>query len=123
MCFIPATGKARGLRAEVRTRDDLNDLARVGAPFPMEYYSPRRPTKRSWSSAAFWSVSGWPLGERKVPGRGLANYGCVTAPVVAEVNQEICQVLIGLGTPVVVVHSENYEKGGPGTIPNIEVPP
>jgi hypothetical protein len=46
-----------------------------------------------------------------------------SAPVVAEVNQEICQVLIGLGTPVMVVHSENYEKGGPGTIPNIEVPP
>jgi hypothetical protein len=42
-----------------------------------------------------------------------------STPLEAELNREICQALIGLGAPVVSVLSEDYEKRGLSTIPDV----
>ena len=46
-----------------------------------------------------------------------SRYGSVSME--AELKQEICQALIGLGAPVVTVLKANYDKRGLKTIPHV----
>jgi hypothetical protein len=105
-------------RGRVRT---LNDLARANLPVPDGV------VLTDDAHEAFLEASGLLEGLKVAAWRGEGHlqkaseirlrYGSV--PMEAGLKREICQALIGLGAPMVVVLSENYEKGGLRTIPDV----
>ena len=99
----------------------LNDLAGAGLPVPDGVVLTKE------AHEAFLEASGVLEGVKIGAWRGeeplqkaseiRLRYG--STPVGAELNRAICQALIGLGAPVVIVLSDSYEQGSLRTIPDV----
>ena len=99
----------------------LNDLARANLPIPDGV------VLTDEAHETFLEASGLLEGLRVAAWRGedplqkasemRLRYGSV--PMEAGLKWEICQAQIRLAAPIVGVHSENYEKGGLRTIPDV----
>ena len=99
----------------------LNDLARVGLPVADGVVLTEEAHEVFLEDSGVLEdvrVAAW-RGEdpRQKASEIRLRYG--STPLEAELNQEICQALIGLGAPVVSVLSEDYEKRGLSTIPGV----
>ena len=105
-------------RGRVRT---LNDLARAGLPVPDGVVLTEEAHEGFLEASGVLEsirVAAW-RGEdlRQRASEIRLRYG--STPMEAELNWAICQALIGLGAPVVIVLSEGYEKRGLTTIPDV----